>query len=209
MVICKKFLPDTTSYSSSSSNFIFHRFPNVDPNSTAAILCSSGSTGFPKGICKSHKQIITDFRQLCPQVSQTPVFFQGSAIFWLSGFSALIACVFYNNIRVCTAKALTPQILIDIVNKHKVTCLIVPPFMLVAFLQLKNLQPLESIEFLLIGGAVVSDTICRKFKPYVPHGQIVTGYGCTEQDFIAVNFTNKNYGSSGFPFYNVEIKARI
>lgn len=78
--------------------------------------------------------------------------------------------------------------------------------MLVSLLKLEILHKLESVESLLIGGAVVNDYTCQKFKPYIPNGKIITSYGSTEQDFLSQNFTDRNYDSSGFVYNNVEIK---
>ncbi|XP_070502888.1 luciferin 4-monooxygenase-like [Chironomus tepperi] len=181
-------------------------FPSIDPNSTAVVLCSSGSTGFPKGICKSHKQLITNFQQLWPSTHKgIPIHFQYSPIFWLTGLYALIATIFYRSIRICSAKSLSPQQLVDTINKYKVTLLLVPPFVLVSLLQLENIKPLETVQTVLVGGSVVSEQLCVKFRPYLPNGYILVGYGCTEQDFLAVNYA-KVSGCCGQAFINTELK---
>jgi len=79
--------------------------------------------------------------------------------------------------------------------------------MIVSFLQDENLKPFESMRSLMIGGAKVTMQLCEKIKPFVPNGIVVTGYGCTEETMIAINATNKNYGSSGFVFHNNEIRV--
>ncbi|KAL7025583.1 hypothetical protein ACKWTF_013546 [Chironomus riparius] len=182
-------------------------FPIIDSNSTAAILCSSGSTGSPKGICKSHKHIITSFQQFWPVTYGEPtIFLQNSAIFWISGFSPLIQGVFFRFTRVSAAKLCNAQELVRIFNKYKITAIILPPYMVVSFLQDENLKPFESMRCLMIGGAKVSVQLCEKIKPFVPNGIVLTGYACTEESFIAINSTDKNYGSSGFVFNNNEIR---
>ncbi|KAL7025582.1 hypothetical protein ACKWTF_013545 [Chironomus riparius] len=183
----------------------FFQFPSIDSNSIAAILCSSGSTGFPKGVCKSHRQILSDIG-LFPSRGELSICFQGSPIFWLSGFSILISGTFSKYIRVVTSKPFTAQDFVNIINKYKVTVVTIPPYFLVSLLQIDNLKPLESIKFFTIGGAIISEQLCEKFKPFIPNGFYFMGYGCTEEDGLAVNITQKKMGGAGMVSNNVQLK---
>jgi len=149
-----------------------------------------------------------NFLQLWPSPHRgLPIFFQGSAIFWLSGFYTLVASALYRCIRVCSSKSLDPQQLVDTINKYKVSILIVPPYILVSLLQLENFKPLESVQILFVGGAVISEQLCKKFRPYIPNGNILSGYGCTEQDILSTDYANICNGSCGNVRYNVELKV--
>ena len=83
----------------------------------------------------------------------------------------------------------------------------VPPFVLISLLQLENLKPLESLQSLFVVGSVISEQLCEKFRPFLPNGKILIGYGSTEQDFLAVDYLNAKNGSCGHAFYNVEFKV--
>ncbi|KAL7025585.1 hypothetical protein ACKWTF_013548 [Chironomus riparius] len=120
-------------------------FLSIDPNSTAAILCSSGSTGFPKGICKSHQQIVSNLSIYWNKTRTKAVtFFQISPIFWISGFNTLVYGVLFKAVRVITSK---PFHLAEVINKYKVTDIMTPPVALVNLLQIKDLKPFESVEY--------------------------------------------------------------
>jgi long-subunit acyl-CoA synthetase (AMP-forming) len=139
---------------------------------------------------------------------QQGIFLQNSAIFWLSGFSSLLQGVLYRFTRVCASKPFNVQELVRIFNKYKITGVIFPPYIVLSLLQIENLKPFESIKWVMIGGANVSSKLCERIKPFIPNGIIRTGYGCTEETFTSVNCSNKKYESSGFAFYNNEIKVR-
>jgi acyl-coenzyme A synthetase/AMP-(fatty) acid ligase len=108
-----------------------------------------------------------------------------------------------------TSKPFDAQDFVNIVNKYKVTAVIIPPYFLVSLLQIKNLQPLESIKIFTIGGAIVSEQMCEKFKKFIPNAIYVTGYGCTEEDGLASNFTQRKLGGAGIVSKNVQLKVRF
>ena len=189
---------------------IFIRFPSIDSNSTAAILCSSGSTGFPKGICKSHKQTISDFHLLWPlKNGKTQVTFQASPIFWVSGFYILVSATLYRCVRVITTQALNPQLIFDILNNYKVSVYLTQPYTIVALMQLEDFKPIESMQCMLIGGSVISSKSCEQFRSFIPNGKLFILYGSTEQNFLTFNNSDKNYGSSGFTITNVQLKVNF
>lgn len=60
-----------------------------------------------------------------------PIYFQGSPIFWLSGFSILVGGTLSKNMRVITSKVFTAEDFIDIINQYKVNFVTVPTYFVV------------------------------------------------------------------------------
>jgi 4-coumarate--CoA ligase len=194
----------------STADLFNFTYPQIDPNSTALILCSSGSTGFPKGIQKSHRNIITEFR---PNSDFNPngnsSIFQFSAIFWFSGSLFMIVGTLFKYSRIITTRAFDPSFLVEIVNKYKVTHTFAPPYGMINLLQLENLKPLPSVRYWMVGGSAVSKDLCEKFKPFIPNGMIAVIYGSTEQGIVTINKSDDKFGSSGVPASNTCMKVSI
>ncbi|KAG5670851.1 hypothetical protein PVAND_001085 [Polypedilum vanderplanki] len=182
-------------------------YPEVDPNSTLMIICSSGSTGFPKGILKSHKNFLTEFPTILhynPEGQNRTFLF--SAIFWLSGILFLILGTLYKFTRIITTESFDAQLMVDIIKKYKVTHAFTPPFSILNILQLNNLEQLSSIKYWMTGGAIVDKNLCEKFKKFLPNGIIGTAYGSSEQGVITENKNQNRYGSVGVVVNNTSVK---
>ncbi|KAG5669217.1 hypothetical protein PVAND_017109 [Polypedilum vanderplanki] len=181
-------------------------YPEIDSNSTALILCSSGSTGFPKGIPKTHKEIIIQFISASPYNLNKNILFQTSFIFWFSGIYFVIYGALYKCLRIITAQKLTPDVIIKIIHEYKVTHVFTGPYIYINLLQNKSLKPFESIKHWRLGGQNVPKELCEKFQNFVPNGIISNVYGSTECNFHTCDVYGEKFGSTGKVLENTEIK---
>jgi 4-coumarate--CoA ligase len=170
-------------------------------------LCSSGTTGSPKGVCKSHSQIIVQLAKMWDVKSvEQEVMFNYSTLHWLSGFFFLMIGTLYGAKRVITTEFFIADSFLNIVDRFKVSTFLAPPSSITILLQSKNLKPMESIEILMAGGSVVSKSLSDSIKPFIPNGNIYVLYGSTEVDFLTTSFKSQRYGSTGKASFNAEIK---
>lgn len=185
------------------------RFPELEnvSSSIAIILCSSGTTtGKSKAICKSHKEIILEmvpFWNLNPKSRE--VYFNSSSLFWVSGFITLITATLYGGKRIITTDAFSIELMIDIFQRHEVTTTTSLPTIIAKMLQLKNLQPMNSMRAFMVGGTVVSEHLCKIIEPYLPNGCCPT-YGTSEGSFLTGSYGTHRFGSAGQLLPNVEMK---
>ncbi|KAG5670854.1 hypothetical protein PVAND_001088 [Polypedilum vanderplanki] len=178
-------------------------YPEVDPNSIVFISYTSGSTGFPKGVGRTHKQIISYF---IPVTNGPNILYQSIEIFWFFGIYFLILGTLYKYIRIIAAQPPTAKLIVNIIEKFKVTQVSTGPYLVNNLLQLDNLELLETIKMWMIPGAKASQLICDRLKNFVPNGLVNPCYGSTECDFITTNYNGKKLGSCGQVFYNNQIK---
>ncbi|KAG5670850.1 hypothetical protein PVAND_001084 [Polypedilum vanderplanki] len=182
-------------------------YPEVNSDSITLILSSSGSTGSPKGILKSHKNMIIE----CHPISNynpdgVNVLFQYSPIFWYSGLYFLIKGVLYKYKRIITTQSFSREDFLKIMHKYQVTHVFLPPYAIANLIQLQNLEPFLNVKCWMVGGSAVSKFLCEKFQPFIPNGVICIVYACSEQAILTTNQSMEKYGSSGVVTFNKCLK---
>lgn len=187
----------------------FSSFPDlVDiSTSTAIILCSSGTTGLPKGVCKSYSEVISQFYPIWDLKStKQEVLFGFSTIFWGTGALSLIIGALYGAKRVITTKPFSADLLADVIDRYQVTTYMSAPYAIALLLQKKDLKPFPSLEFFIAVGSVVSKSLCEGLKPFLPNGEICTLYAMSEGSLLADSFRSLRYGSVGQLSPNVDMR---
>ncbi|KAK4481846.1 hypothetical protein RD792_012757 [Penstemon davidsonii] len=169
--------------------------PGVDIRSedTAALLFSSGTTGHPKAVMLSHKNIVTCVSQ---QVDG------GNAAFHIDG-EDLMLCVLplfhvYSlvtvmlcSLRVGAALMIVQKFeindLIVLMRKHKVTIApLVPPILLaIAKIPSANLD-LSSVRRVVCGAAPMDEKLQSSVRVKLPNAVIGQGYGMTEAGVLSM-----------------------
>lgn len=84
--------------------------------------------------------------------------------------------------RILTTEPFSPQMLLRIVENHKVTVMYCSPFYLVDVLKSRLLPQhnLSSVRHVLISGWTMPLSIIKEFERFIPNGRINNGYGLTE-----------------------------
>lgn len=82
------------------------------------IVCSSGTTGLPKGVCVSHAQILERYFFTDPE--NQDVFLGFSTLYWVSGWSMLLNGTFFNGTRIITTEPFSPEKMVHLIETYKV-----------------------------------------------------------------------------------------
>ncbi|KNC21035.1 hypothetical protein FF38_02010 [Lucilia cuprina] len=130
------------------------RLPCLDMNGddTAIILCSSGTTGTPKGVI--------------PNTTVDSVVFNFSTMYWASGVLTLLSSLFHCLTRVITNKPFTPEYFLYLVEKYKITHSLCTGSQMAELVI--NIEPskirksLRSIDSLMCGGSKVPEIVQKK-----------------------------------------------
>lgn len=189
----------------------FLNFPSPPPISDgtrlpAAIVCSSGTTGPSKGVALTHAA-------LCYQVFNTILdanqgrFFCFSSLYWLSGLASLLMTTYQNMTRVVTTQPFTPELLLEICKKNKLTGILTPPLQLAQVLRCPSLcsEDLDSLQDWLCGGAHVAEENCYRINEKMKNGKVTIGYGCSEIGGLGTK-TSERYKSVGQLTRGMQVK---
>lgn len=147
----------------------------------ALIVCSSGTTSYPKAICLTHAQLIAPYPRVSNLLGETALSF--SSLFWFSAIQMLMTVLFNGGTRITTTKQFTPEYACKLINKYQVLHYFTPPSMLADWLhycESNNLR-LPSLKIVSCGGSPLPETLrLRTNALLTPQGRVFVGYGMSE-----------------------------
>jgi acyl-[acyl-carrier-protein]-phospholipid O-acyltransferase/long-chain-fatty-acid--[acyl-carrier-protein] ligase len=186
----------------------------------ATVICSSGSTGDPKGVMLTHFNITSNIQQ----VSQ--VFMLGGddkvlgilPFFHSFGFMAALWMPAVNGVGVVYhPNPLDTRAIDELVGKYKVTFLVATPTFLQAYMRRCSPANFGSLQYVLVGAEKLPERVALAFEDIIGIRPL-EGYGCTEcspvvtvnsRDFRAPGFrqVGARRGKIGHPLPGVSVKV--
>ena len=135
-------------------------------------------------------------------------YFSFSSIFWSSGFQAVIGMALNGTTNIITTDYFDEEILLDIIEKYKVTTVFLATPMAARLLKYSRLKTadLSSIRFFFIGGSIVPELLKNQLNKFLPNGRTAVGYGLTEYLFVAGEIKKQKNNSVGILTYNTKAK---
>jgi 4-coumarate--CoA ligase len=162
-------------------DFVAPKFDKPANEKIAAIICSSGTTGKPKGvkIVHSHMLAWSNFYKHLPP--STSLIF--SPVFWATGFYPHVLKAFKpTDIFIMSNRSFNVDYLAEVVEEYRVTHLTVPPMQLISILQSNFAETCnhKSLKTIICIGSLVSESLRKKFHETFPDKDLSIGYGMTE-----------------------------
>ncbi|MHB8064688.1 MAG: non-ribosomal peptide synthetase, partial [Ruminiclostridium sp.] len=173
----------------------------LDPFSLAYIMYTSGSTGKPKGVMIENHSVVNtllDLERRFPLEEQDIFLLKTTFTFdvsvtelfgWFMGEGALVILELGGEKN--------PQLILDEINKYKVTHVNFVPTMFRLFLELfdteSNIHKLNSLKWIFVGGEAVTPDILQKFYSLKTDIQLENVYGPTECTIWASHYSLKDY----------------
>ncbi|CAD7089735.1 unnamed protein product [Hermetia illucens] len=181
--------------------------PEDATNHPVMIVCSSGTTGPAKGVCVSHNSLLqsSNFRVF----ERTDILLCFSSLYWLSGVFSLLLGTILGLTRIITSQPFTPELMLRLIEKYRVTSILTPPSQLAMMLQCPDIKTrdLSSLREYLCGGSFVAPTLCDKMEEHLPNGKMIVAYGSTEMGGLCtMNVNPSKYGSVGKLVDNLQMK---
>lgn len=147
---------------------------------TATVLCSSGTTGLPKGVCLSHAHLISG--ELFSDALNAGPLFNFSPLFWMTGVFAAHNSVLYTRSRVITTKPFSAETFFSIIQQYQAEDIFTPPSAIAAIQSHPSYRTVQlgSVKRWLIGGSTVAPEIISSLRERFMTIDVKPIYGCSE-----------------------------
>ncbi|WP_211234360.1 non-ribosomal peptide synthase/polyketide synthase, partial [Paenibacillus taiwanensis] len=158
-----------------------HLTSDVTGDDLAYIVYTSGSTGTPKGVCVTHRGVVRLVSATTyVDINETDVFLQGSTIsFDAATFEIWGSLLNGATLAILPAGDLSLADWTEAIRTHGVTILWLTAGLFQVMVE-HQLEGLQGIKQLLVGGDVVSSQHARKVLELYNEIRLINGYGPTE-----------------------------
>ncbi|MBS7806074.1 AMP-binding protein [Variovorax sp. PCZ-1] len=171
--------------------------PQVSDNAMAAIFATGGTTGEPKGVMTSH----ANFTAFCTHresavETSLGVFLAAAPMTHVTGRLAL-AALYWGDTVVVIPRA-EPALVLDAVERYRVTDIFLPPTVIYRLMDLLDTQPrdLSSVKQLSYGAApILVSQLKRALKLFGP--VMTQGYGQTEAPMHMARLSPEDHYQNG------------
>ncbi|MES2308216.1 MAG: AMP-binding protein [Verrucomicrobiota bacterium] len=195
------------------------KIPQQSHEEEAAILFTSGSSGDPKGVVLTHKNIIANVLQIQTALGSLPIdsLLGSLPIFHSFGFTATLWWPLLGGPRVVTYPSpMETKALAEVIERHQIKLLLSTPTFLRAFIRRASREQMRSIKMVVTGAEKLPLSTIEGFE--AKFGILVCeGYGMTEgSPGVSFNIPNRDFttgplrkiGTVGHPFSGIQVEVR-
>lgn len=174
-----------------------------------AIVCSSETTGPPKGVCMPHTTILQFTNYKCKGIKKF-ISLNFSSIYWCTGLVGVFLAPFrIGETRISTIQPFNAELCVKLIEQYTVTVVVLPPVYLNSLINspASRTGDFSSIILFSCTGAVVSESLRHRFKAAFPNKPLLISYGTTEI-FIAAMFPGESSDGLkvGRTYTNIQVK---
>jgi acyl-[acyl-carrier-protein]-phospholipid O-acyltransferase / long-chain-fatty-acid--[acyl-carrier-protein] ligase len=184
--------------------------PEADRDALATIIFSSGSTGVPKGVMLSHRNILSNIDSVARvfDLMHQDVMLGVLPFFHSFGFTGTLwlplLCEFS---VVYHPNPMDAKTIGELASKHKATVLISTPTFCLSYIRKIRPEQFATLRYAIVGAEKLREPIAAAFRDRFGL-ELSEGYGCTEMaPVVAVNVRPSKPGAVGRPLPDVQAKV--
>ncbi len=160
----------------------------VEENTVAALFYTGGTTGRPKGVILTHRNLVANafHKTVACSLRSDDVFLAAPAMFHVAGVAPLVGLIWLGATTV-TIPAFDPHKCLDLIERHGVTVFMPVPTMLAAFVAAQRAAPRDVSSLRLLGhaGSPIANAVVESAHETFPSVEMAQFYGATETSSIA------------------------
>uniref|UniRef100_A0A182Y9R1 Uncharacterized protein n=1 Tax=Anopheles stephensi TaxID=30069 RepID=A0A182Y9R1_ANOST len=170
------------------------------------ILCSSGTTGPPKGVCVTHAQTIAAIGSF--PLAKPMTVFNFSPLYWGTGVFMMLSTFSGPSTRLITRRPFSEEAFFEAVEKYRANFVFMPPSYASQIVRHERVAQVDfsSLRMLSLGGSYVSDGLRDRLDRLLPNGRTYNSVGTSEIGWVTSDFGKRKPGSVGTPTVNITIK---
>ncbi|XP_059608149.1 uncharacterized protein LOC132255990 [Phlebotomus argentipes] len=169
---------------------IFHP-PRVSEADVSAIVCTSGTTGFSKGIIMSHEVYLTTFNvpRIVDFINEGDAFMSYSTAYWCTFHIALLSGALKGGVRIITRDPFTPSGFLKIAKQYNLSYFMSTPIHAGLLLKHPDFQPncLPNLKYYGCMGSALSHALATDLQQHLPSAKIANFYGMNEVGSITTH----------------------
>jgi len=187
--------------------------PHLDADDDALILYTSGTTGEPKGVVLSYRNL-AQYPMVMEEMGITDASTMRGCILPMSHIVGPVVCneLAQRGYTLVIFDQINPVTLLEGIQKHRVTVFESVPIVFQLLLGVKNLASYDtgSVKIAAMMGTSIPLPLLRAFQTAQPHIKVIQGYGLTETSPMITEVepekAETKMGSIGRAVPGVEIK---
>jgi fatty-acyl-CoA synthase len=170
--------------------------PEIDENAIAELFYTSGTTGFPKGVAMTHRELYLHamYAEIGLGFGEDDVVLHVVPLFHVNGWGTPHFLTMVGGQHVMLRK-FDPLSLMQAIERHKVTRVLAVPAIFNAMLNHaeRTKHDLSSLKQLIIGGAPSAPSLVAGLEAALPGAQVFAGYGLSETTPILTLATPRTF----------------
>jgi long-chain acyl-CoA synthetase len=155
----------------------------ADESSIAALFYTGGTSGKPKGVMLTHRNLIANafHKTVACSLTSGDVFLAAPAMFHVAGVAPLVGLVWLGATTV-TVPSFDPHACLDLTERHKVTVVMPVPTMLAALGAAQRSRPRDVSSLRMLGhaGSPIANALVESTHETFPSVELAQFYGATE-----------------------------
>lgn len=186
----------------------------IDPDAPALILYTSGTTGAPKGVTLTHRNVLANAEAVVRylELDENDSVLSVLAFYYAYGASVLHTHLIAGASIVLAQNLLFPHLLMDTIARERITGFSGVPSTYALLLERVKLgdYDLASLRYLTQAGGAMSRTLTQRLRAALPHPALYVMYGQTEATsrltWLPPERLDEKLGSVGIPVDGVELR---